>query len=89
VAAEAAQAIGDTYTGEGDSLAAAEYYLTAAYMSPASPQSCRSLLAAGRAFASLKQTDAAEQAYRKVLAQGNPPADCADPARQGLASIGR
>ncbi len=89
VASEAAAAIGDTYAGEGDALAAAEYYLTAAYVTPASPQTCRSLLAAGRAFASLKQDEAAALAYRKVLAQSSLPAECAAPARQGLSSLGR
>ena len=89
VASEAAQAIGDTYSGEGDALAAAEYYLTAAYVAPASPQGRRGLLAAGRAFASLKQNEAAELAYRKLLAQGDLPADLAAAARQGLSSLGR
>jgi len=89
VASEAAHAIGDTYAGEGDALAAAEYYLTAVYVTPSSPQSCRSLLAAGRAFASLKQDEAATLAYRKVLAQSSVPAECAAPARQGLSSLGR
>ena len=89
VASEAARAIGDTYTGEGDALAAAEYYLTAAYVAPASPHGRRGLLAAGRAFASLKQHEAAELAYRKLLAQGDLPADLAAAARQGLSSLGR
>ncbi len=89
VASEAAQGIGDTYAGEGDQLAAAEYYLTAAYVAPASAQGRRSLLAAGRAFASLKQAEAAELAYRKLLAQGDLPADLADEARRGLSSLGR
>jgi len=89
VASEAAHAIGDTYAGEGDALAAAEYYLTAAYVMPSSPQTCRSLLAAGRAFASLKQNEAAALAYRKVLAQSSLPPECAAPARQGLSSLGR
>jgi tetratricopeptide (TPR) repeat protein len=89
VASEAAQAIGDTYAGEGDALAAAEYYLTAAYVAPASPQGRRGLLAAGRAFASLKQNEAAELAYRKLLAQGDLPADLATAARQALSSLGR
>jgi tetratricopeptide (TPR) repeat protein len=89
VASEAAEAIGDTYTGEGDALAAAEYYLTAAYVAPASAHGRRGLLAAGRAFASLKQHDAAELAYRKLLAQGDLPADLAAAARQGLSSLGR
>src|SRR5262249_36088829 len=46
VAAEAAQVIGDTYAGEGDALAAAEYYLTAAYVAPSSPAGRRGLLGA-------------------------------------------
>ena len=89
VSSEAAQAIGDTYAGEGDALAAAEYYLTAAYVAPASPQGRRSLLAAGRAFTSLKQEEAAELAYRKLLAQADLPADLADEARRALRSLGR
>jgi tetratricopeptide (TPR) repeat protein len=89
VASEAARAIGDTYTGEGDPLAAAEYYLTAAYVAPASPHGRRGLLAAGHAFAALKQNEAAELAYRKLLAQGDLPADLATAARQGLSSLGR
>jgi tetratricopeptide (TPR) repeat protein len=89
VASEAAQAIGDTYTGEGDALAAAEYYLTAAYVAPASTQGRRALLAAARAFAELKQNDAAELAYKKLLAQADLPADIAAAARQGLSSLGR
>jgi len=89
VASEAAQAIGDTYTGEGDSLAAAEYYLTAAYVAPTLPQGRRALLAAGRAFASLKQQDAAELAYKKLLGQPDVPSDLAEEARRGLRSLGR
>ena len=89
VASEAAQAIGDTYTGEGDSLAAAEYYLTAAYVAPTLPPGRRSLLAAGRAFASLKQEEAAELAYKKLLGQPDLPGDLADEARRGLRALGR
>jgi tetratricopeptide (TPR) repeat protein len=89
VASEAAQAIGDTYRAEGDALAAAEYYLTAAYVAPATPRGRRALLEAARAFASLKQEDAAELAYKKLLAQADVPADLLDAARQGLRSLGR
>jgi hypothetical protein len=73
----------------GDALAAAEYYLTAAYVAPASTQGRRALLAAARAFAELKQNDAAELAYKKLLAQADLPADIAAAARQGLSSLGR
>jgi tetratricopeptide (TPR) repeat protein len=89
VTAEAAQTIGDTYSGEGDVLAAAEYYLTAAYLAPASPSGRRGLLNAARAFATLKQSDAAAGAYRKLLAQSDLPADLAAAARQGLSSLPR
>jgi tetratricopeptide (TPR) repeat protein len=89
VAAEAAYGIGDTYKGENDPLAAAEYYLTAAYVAPTTPSGRRGLLEAGRAFASLKQNDSAEIACRKLLAQGDLSSDLADGAKQCLASIGR
>jgi tetratricopeptide (TPR) repeat protein len=89
VASEAARAIGDTYRGEGDTLAAAEYYLTAAYVAPATPQGRGALLDAANAFAALKQNDAAELAYKKLLAQADLPRDLMDAARQGLRSLGR
>ena len=56
---EAAYGIGETYRGENDQLAAAEYYMTAAYLSPESEPGRRSLLGAAQAFVSLKQPDAA------------------------------
>jgi tetratricopeptide (TPR) repeat protein len=89
VASEAANAMGDAYTAEGEPLAAAEYYLTAAYAAPTSPQGRKALLAAGNAFASMKQTENAANAYRKLLAQSDLPPDVAAAARQGLASLGR
>jgi len=89
VATEAAHAIGDTYSGEGDPLAAAEYYLSAVYAAPTSPHGRRAILAAAGVFATLKQTDAAANAYRKLLAQADLPADLAAAARKGLDSLGR
>lgn len=86
IAAEAAQTIGDTYAGEGDVLAAAEYYLTAAYVAPSSPSGRRGLLGAARAFATLKQPEAAATACRKLLTQSDLPADLATTARQGPCS---
>ncbi|HET7344062.1 MAG TPA: tetratricopeptide repeat protein, partial [Methylomirabilota bacterium] len=88
-AAEAAQIVGDTYAGEGDALTAAEYHLTAAYAAPTSPPGRRGLLGAARDFATLKQNDAAANAYRKLLAQSDLPSDLAAAARAGLASLGR
>jgi len=86
IAAEAAQVIGDTYSGEGDALAAAEYYLTAAYVAPSSPPGRRGLLGAARAFTTLKQPEAAATVCRKLLTQSDLPADVATSARQGPCS---
>jgi len=83
VAAEAAQTIGDAYAGEGDALAAAEYYLTAAYVAPSSPHGRRGLLGAARAFVTLKQPEATATACRKLLTQSDLPNDVASAARQG------
>jgi tetratricopeptide (TPR) repeat protein len=87
VAAEAAQAIGETYRGEGDALAAAEYFMTAAYVAPDSPAAKKALLAAAQTLAAAKQTDAAAIVYRKLLAHANLPAEVADAARQGLSGL--
>ena len=89
VALEAASGIADAYAGEGDHLAAAEYYMTAAYVGPDTPFGRRALLGAARAFVALKQDEAAAIAYRKLLAQSDVPADFADSARRGLAALGR
>jgi TolA-binding protein len=86
---EAASAIADSYAGEGDHLAAAEYYMTTAYVGPDTPFGRRALLGAARAFVALKQDEAAAIAYRKLLAQSDVPADLAEFARRGLASLGR
>ena len=87
VVAEAAQAIGETYRGEGDALAAVEYFMTAAYSAPESPAGQKALLAAGQTFAAAKQPDAAAIVYRKLLAQTNVPSDIADTARQALSAL--
>ena len=87
VVAEAAQAIGDTYRGEGDALTAVEYFMTAAYTAPESAAGRKALLAAAQAFVAAKQPDAAAIVYRKLLAQSSLPSDLADAARQGLAAL--
>jgi tetratricopeptide (TPR) repeat protein len=89
LAAEAAVAVGETYQAEGAHLAAAEYYMTAAYMAPTSAAGRRGLIGAGGSFAALKQPDAAEIAYRKLLAQPDAPGDLVAAARRGLAEIKR
>jgi tetratricopeptide (TPR) repeat protein len=88
VVAEAAQAIGETYRGEGDALAAVEYFMTAAYTAPESPAGRKAMLAAAQTFAAAKQPDAAAIVYRKLLAQANLPTDIADAARQRLGQLG-
>ncbi|HEY3067356.1 MAG TPA: tetratricopeptide repeat protein [Methylomirabilota bacterium] len=89
VTAQAAAAIGQSYQGEGDQLAAAEYFMTAAYLDPDSATGRRALLAAAQSLAAVKQPKAAEVAYRKLLAQTDVPADLADTARKGLAALPR
>ena len=69
VASEAARGIGDSYAGEGDQIAAAEYYLTAAYVAPTSTQGRKALLAAGQSFA----TAQAERGGRHRLPQAPGP----------------
>ncbi|HXU89036.1 MAG TPA: tetratricopeptide repeat protein [Methylomirabilota bacterium] len=89
VVVDAAQAIGETYSGDGDYVAAAEYYLTAAYVAPDTPAGRRGLLSAARALAAAKQSEAAATAYQKLLAQAELPADVRDAARKELAGLRR
>ena len=86
VAAEAAQGIGETYRSEGDMLAAAEYFMSAAYAAPDTPVARKAMLGAAQSLAAAKQPDAAAIVYRKLLAQANLPADVAEAARKGLAA---
>jgi tetratricopeptide (TPR) repeat protein len=87
--ASAAAGIGEAYHGEGENLAAAEYFMTAAYVAPDSPAGRNGLLGAGTCFVALKQNDSAEIVYRKLLAQKDAPADVLEKARKGLKDIGR
>ena len=89
VAVEAAHSIAETYESEGNGLAAAEYYLSAAYLAPDSPLGRRGLLGAARSLAAAKQTDAAAIAYRKLLALPDLSVELTLAARQGLAALGR
>jgi TolA-binding protein len=89
VVASAAVGIGEAYHGEGENLAAAEYFMTAAYVAPDSPAGRNALLGAGTCFVALKQKDSAEIVYRKLLAQKDAPADLLEKARNGLKDIGR
>ena len=89
VGAEGALALGETHEAQGEEAAAIEYFMTAAYLAPDSTAGRRGLLAAGRAFATQKQPDAATIVYRKLLAQSDVPADLVSAARRGLAELGR
>jgi tetratricopeptide (TPR) repeat protein len=86
-AGEVAAKIGEAWSGQGDHLAAAEYYLTAAYLAPQSAAGQRAMLEAARSLAAAKEPDAAAAAYRKLLAQSGLPADVSAAARKGLAEL--
>jgi tetratricopeptide (TPR) repeat protein len=88
-AAEVARGIAQAYQGEGNPQAAAEFFMTSAYLAPESPAGRRALLGAGQSFVALRQPDSAAIVYRKLLAQSDLPPELATAARQGLASIGR
>ena len=88
VASEAAYRLGEGYRATGKTQDAADMYLTAAYLGTDSPWSRRALVAAGNAFAALKQKDAALIVYRKVLAISGVEPEVADAARKGLRALG-
>jgi tetratricopeptide (TPR) repeat protein len=88
VASEAAYRLGEGYRAAGKTQDAADMYLTAAYLGSDSPWSRRALVAAGQAFAALKQKDAAVIVYRKVLAISGVEPDLAEAARKGLRALG-
>jgi len=88
-AADAAYALGETYQGEGDFPAAAEYFMTAAYVAPESAAGRRALLGAAASLVAAKQPDSAAIVYKKLLDQPQVPADLAAAARKGLAGIRR
>jgi len=88
MASEAAYRLGEGYRATGKTQDAADMYLTAAYLGTDSPWSRRALVAAGNAFAALKQKDAAVIVYRKVLGMSGVEPDVADAARKGLRALG-
>ena len=88
-AADIALALGETYAGEGDTQAAVEYYLSAAYVAPDSQSGRQGLLSAARTFAASRQSDMATSAYKKLLAQSDLPAAVRDAARKELAALPR
>ena len=79
--------LADAWAGQGDHLAAAEYYMTAAYLTPDSVTGYKALLAAARSFAAAKDAGAAAVVYRKLLASSDVPGDIAIAARRGLATL--
>ncbi len=89
IVAEAAYGLGEAWQGEGDQMAAAEYFMTAAYVAPESAAGRKALLGAATSFIAAKQPDAAAIVYRKLLDQPNVPADLAAAARKGLQDLGR
>jgi tetratricopeptide (TPR) repeat protein len=89
VAAQAALAIGETHRAEGESLLAAEYFMSAAYLAPASPAGRQALLEAARSLVAANEREAAAIVYRKLLAESDVPPDLAEAARRGLAEVTR
>ncbi|MGH7350025.1 MAG: tetratricopeptide repeat protein, partial [Candidatus Rokuibacteriota bacterium] len=87
-ASEAAFRLAEGFRTTGKVQEAADMYVTAAYLSGDSPWTRRALVAAGQAFATLKQNDAAVIVYRKVLAMSDLEPDLADAARRGLRALG-
>ena len=88
-AADAAYALGETCQGEGDFAAAAEYFMTAAYVDPQSATGRRALLGAAASLVALKQPDSAAIVYKKLRDQRELPTELADAARKGLKEIGQ
>ena len=88
MASEAAYRLGEGYRATGKTQDAADMYLTAAYLGDDSPWSRRALVAAGNAFAALKQKDAAVIVYRKVLAMSGVEPELTEAARKGLRALG-
>ncbi len=88
-AVDVARSLGEASAGQGDHLAAAEYYMTAAYLAPDSPAGRQALLAAGRSFAAARDAESAAIVYRKLIAQKDLSADLADQARRALAELRR
>ena len=88
MASEAAYRLGEGYRATGKTQDAADMYLTAAYLGDDSAWSRRALVAAGNAFAALKQKDAAVIVYRKVLAMSGVEPELTDAARKGLRALG-
>jgi tetratricopeptide (TPR) repeat protein len=89
IVASAAAGIGEAYQSEGENIAAAEYFMTAAYVAPDTQAGRSGLLGAGACFAALKQNDSAAIVYNKLIAQKDVPADVLERARKGLKDIGR
>ncbi len=86
VAVEAAFTLGEGFRVRGAHEDAAEAYLTAAYLAPASVWGRRALLGASQSFTALRQTESAVIVLRKLLAQPDVEADLAREARQALAA---
>jgi tetratricopeptide (TPR) repeat protein len=88
LASEAAYRLAEGYRASGNTREAADFYITAAYLSADSPWARRGLLGAGQAFATLKQKDSAVIVYRKLLAMSGVEPDLTAAAQKGLQALG-
>ena len=81
--ADAAQGIGQSFQGEGNYLAAAEYFMTAAYVAPESAAGRRACWG-GRKLRRPQADPIGGRRLSQVVAQPDAPPDLAAAARKGL-----
>ncbi len=88
MAAAAAFELGEGLRARQQHQDAVEFYMTAAYLGGDTPAARRALLAAGQSFTALRQRDAAEIVYRKLVSAKNVEPDLAEAARRELKALG-
>lgn len=86
---EAAYHLGEGFRSRGAHEAAAEAYMSAAYLAPTSPWGRRALLGAGQSFTSLKEPGSAAIVYRRLLAQPELEPELAGEAKKALQRLGQ
>jgi TolA-binding protein len=88
VAAQAAYFLGEGLRAAGRHQEAVEQYMTAAYLAETSPWARRALLGAGQSFGALRQRDAAEIVYKKLVAAKGAEPELVEAARKELRALG-
>lgn len=88
-AADVALGLAEAWAARGDPMAAAEFYMTAAYLAPESPAGRRGLLGAGQSFKTARDPAAARVVLERLLAQPDLAPELAGPARELLSQVKR